>query len=76
LANAIVGIAVRKFLQFLDTIEASVPPDLDVHLILDNYGTYETPRVRRWFVRHPRFHLHFTPTSPPETKSLGETPHV
>ena len=53
----------QEFLQFLETIDASVPADLDVHLILDNYGTHKTPRVRRWFVRHPRFHVHFTPTS-------------
>ena len=53
----------QEFLQFLETIDAHVPADLDVHLILDNYGTHKTPRVRRWFVRHPRFHLHFTPTS-------------
>lgn len=53
----------QEFLQFLETIEAQVPTDLDVHLILDNYGTHKTPRVRRWFVRHPRFHVHFTPTS-------------
>ena len=53
----------QEFLQFLETIDASVAPDLDVHLILDNYGTHKTPRVRRWFVRHPRFHVHFTPTS-------------
>ena len=38
-------------------------PDLDLHLILDNYGTHKTPRVRRWLAAHPRFHLHFTPTS-------------
>jgi hypothetical protein len=53
----------HEFLRFLDTIEAQVPTDLDVHLILDNYGTHKTPRVRRWFARHARFHLHFTPTS-------------
>jgi transposase len=53
----------QEFLRFLETIDASVAPDLDVHLILDNYGTHKTPRVRRWFVRHPRFHVHFTPTS-------------
>jgi len=40
-----------------------VPVALDVHLILDNYGTHKTARVRRWFARHPRFHVHFTPTS-------------
>ena len=53
----------QEFLQFLETIDGRVPADLDVHLILDNYGTHKTPRVRRWFVRHPRFHVHFTPTS-------------
>jgi transposase len=53
----------QEFLRFLETIDASVAADLDVHLILDNYGTHKTPVVRRWFVRHPRFHVHFTPTS-------------
>src|SRR5947207_15404507 len=53
----------QEFLQFLETIDARVPADLDVHLILDNYGTHKTARVRRWFARHPRFHIHFTPTS-------------
>ena len=52
----------QEFLQFLRTIDASVPPELDVHLILDNYGTHKTPRVRRWLATHPRFHVHFTPT--------------
>ena len=52
----------REFRKFLDTIETSVPARLDVHLILDNYGTHKTPAIRRWLVRHPRFHLHFTPT--------------
>jgi transposase len=53
----------REFLRFLDTIDDSVPADLDIHLILDNYGTHKTAQVRRWFARHPRFHVHFTPTS-------------
>jgi transposase len=53
----------HEFLQFLETIDTHVPTDLDIHLILDNYGTHKTPRVRRWFMRHPRFHVHFTPTS-------------
>ena len=53
----------KEFLAFLRTIEANVPAALDVHLILDNYGTHKTPAVRAWFARHPRFHLHFTPTS-------------
>jgi len=51
-----------EFAKFLDTIAANVPRHLDVHLILDNYGTHKTPRIRRWLLRHPRFHLHFTPT--------------
>lgn len=53
----------REFRKFLGTIDASVPARLDVHLILDNYGTHKTPSIRRWLVRHSRFHLHFTPTS-------------
>ena len=53
----------KEFLIFLRTIEANVPPTLDVHLILDNYGTHKTPTVKAWFARHPRFHAHFKPTS-------------
>jgi transposase len=52
-----------EFRQFLDTIEAAVPPDLDVHLVLDNLSTHKAPTVRRWLAKRPRFHLHFTPTS-------------
>ena len=51
------------FLQFLRTIDANVPSDLDVHLAMDNYGTHKTPAVKNWFARHPRFQVHFTPTS-------------
>jgi transposase len=40
-----------------------VPKDLDLHLVLDNYATHKTPAIREWLVKHPRFHLHFTPTS-------------
>jgi len=53
----------REFRAFLDTIDRNVPPDVDVHLILDNYGTHKTPQIRRWLARRPRYHLHFTPTS-------------
>ena len=53
----------NEFLQFLRSIESNVPPDLAVHLVMDNYGTHKTPKVRAWFARHPRFHVHFTPTS-------------
>ncbi len=53
----------REFRKFLDTIEANVPASLDVHLILDNYGTHKTALVRRWLLKRPRFQVHFTPTS-------------
>ena len=52
-----------EFRKFLDTIDASVPPDLDVHLVLDNYGTHKTALIRRWLAKRPRYHIHFTPTS-------------
>jgi len=55
----------QEFVKFLDAIDAAVPEEegVAVHLILDNYGTHKTPRVRRWLARHPRFVVHFTPTS-------------
>ena len=52
-----------EFLKFLRTIEANVPPVLDIHLVMDNYGTHKTPTIKAWFARHARFHVHFTPTS-------------
>jgi transposase len=51
-----------EFRQFLDAIDAQVPPELDVHIIMDNYGTHKTPLIRKWFAKRPRFHVHFTPT--------------
>ena len=51
-----------EFRKFLDTIDATVPGDLDVHLVLDNYGTHKTATIRRWLAKRPRYHLHFTPT--------------
>jgi transposase len=51
-----------EFRHFLDTIDAAVPSRLDVHLILDNYGTHKTALIHRWLAKRPRFHLHFTPT--------------
>jgi transposase len=51
-----------EFKTFLAAIDKQVPADLDVHLICDNYGTHKTPAVRAWLARHPRFHMHFTPT--------------
>lgn len=52
-----------EFLKFLRTIEESVPDKLDIHLVMDNYGTHKTAAVRSWLARRPRFHVHFTPTS-------------
>jgi transposase len=52
-----------EFRSFLDIIEKSVPNDLDVHLVLDNYGTHKTALIHHWMLKRPRFHLHFTPTS-------------
>lgn len=52
----------REFRKFLDTIEANVPTELDVHLIMDNYGTHKTQLIRNWLAKRPRFHVHFTPT--------------
>jgi transposase len=52
-----------EFRNFLDTIEKNVPDALDVHLILDNYGTHKTKLIQNWLAKRPRFHVHFTPTS-------------
>lgn len=51
-----------EFLDFLKRIDVAVPPDLDLHLVLDNYGTHKTARVRHWLQKRSRYHLHFTPT--------------
>src|SRR5829696_2672306 len=53
----------QEFLRFLKTIDAAVPAAFDLHLVCDNYATHKTPQVKKWLLRHPRFHLHFTPTS-------------
>jgi transposase len=52
----------REFRRFLDTIDAAVPATLDMHLIVDNASTHKTPLIHRWLARHPRVHVHFTPT--------------
>jgi transposase len=52
-----------EFRKFLDEIEANVPRDLDVHLVMDNYATHKTPLIRAWFAKRPRWHVHLTPTS-------------
>jgi transposase len=51
-----------EFRKFLDQIEAAAPPDLDIHLVMDNYGTHKTPLIHRWLLKRPRVHVHFTPT--------------
>jgi transposase len=51
-----------EFRHFLDAVDAAVPKTLDVHLIMDNYGTHKTTLIRSWFAKRPRFHVHFTPT--------------
>ena len=51
-----------EFRKFLDRIEANLPPDLDVHIVMDNYATDKTALIRNWFAKRPRFHPHFTPT--------------
>ena len=53
----------QEFIRFLKRIDAETPQELGLHLIVDNYGTHKHPRVAAWIQRHPRFHLHFTPTS-------------
>jgi transposase len=54
----------QEFLKFMEVIDATLPPEAgEIHLVLDNYGTHKTPKVVRWFARHPRYQLHFTPTS-------------
>ncbi len=52
----------EEFRRFLNLIDAAVPADLDVHVVLDNSSTHKTPSIQRWLVRHPRFTFHFTPT--------------
>ena len=51
-----------EFRKFLNTIDAAVPGDLDVHLVVDNYATHKTPLIRRGLAKRPRYHMHFTPT--------------
>jgi len=51
-----------EFRKFLISIDKAVPAELDIHLVCDNYGTHKTPAIKAWLGRHPRFHMHFTPT--------------
>jgi len=51
-----------EFRKFLDRVDEAVPPNLDIHIVMDNYATHKTPLIHRWLARHPRYHMHFTPT--------------
>ena len=53
----------KEWLAFLKLVDRQTPSELDLHLIIDNYATHKHPKVRAWLEKHPRFHLHFTPTS-------------
>ena len=53
----------QEFLRFLNDIDANLPGGFEVHLVMDNYGTHKVNKVRTWLARHPRYHVHFTPTS-------------
>lgn len=53
----------QEWIKFLNLIDRETPPELDVHLIVDNYATHKHAKVKSWLKRHPRFHVHFTPTS-------------
>ena len=53
----------QEWIKFLELIDQQTPTELDLHLIVDNYATHKHPRVKRWLQRHPRFHMHFIPTS-------------
>ena len=53
----------QEFLAFLRLIDRETPPELDLHLVVDNYATHKHPKVQAWLAKRPRYHLHFTPTS-------------
>jgi len=52
----------QEYLQFLKQVDASVPPDMEIHLVVDNYATHKHPGVKRWLAAHPRYQVHYTPT--------------
>ena len=52
----------QEFLKFIKTVERSVDPDLEIHVILDNYATHEHEKIRNWLAKNPRIHFHFVPT--------------
>jgi transposase len=67
-AGTVIGKCMRRhraheFRKFLDEVERNVPAHLDIHVVLDNYGTHKTQLIRNWFAKRPRWHVNFTPTS-------------
>jgi transposase len=63
------------FLGFLRHLDANIPADLEVHLIADNYATHKHPRVNAWLARHPRYHMHYTPTYSSWLNQVGARAH-
>ncbi len=57
------SILCKEFIKFLNLIDKQIPKDMDLHLIMDNYGTHKTEAVKKWLTKHPRFNFHFIPTS-------------
>jgi transposase len=53
----------QEFIKFLNTVAGQMPLDQEIHIVMDNYSTHKTPRVKKWFLKHPNWHIHFTPTS-------------
>ena len=68
-ANATSVTWAAEFLNFLKEIDAQVPDGLDIHVVMDNYATHKTPRIKAWLARRPHYHVHFTPTSASWMKS-------
>jgi hypothetical protein len=52
-----------EFLNFLKEVDAQVPAGLDIHIVMDNYATHMTPKIKAWLARRPHYHVHLTPTS-------------
>ena len=63
-----------EFKKFLNTLDREVPPELDIHVILDNSSTHKTPAIQKWLTAHPRFVLHFTPRKSDERSNTPTTP--
>lgn len=66
----------QEFLRFLRTIDQATPPELDLHLVLDNNATHTTPVIQQWLLRHPRSHLHCIPTYSGPTSSGAGSPNL